>query len=205
MTLPERVFIRDRSRFRTPHPLTPSPTPHCDAMLRGEGGKERRGLSGSPSPRSGEAAKLERGPGGEVRIACKSCGIRDERALHSRSSRPFSGGERMMREQRGLIGSSDSENPIVLLGPFIVEAVGAEVLIQVWVGFLAAVGTLVLPKSTKEVCLDKYEACMDSPLGNLVVDKHGHSVCHTCWNVCLNKMGQWPLGVILTNRWQSCR
>jgi hypothetical protein len=62
----QTVLNRDRSRFRTspPNPLSNS------ALLRNaawRGGKERLGLSGSPSPRSAEGAKLERGRGGEVR------------------------------------------------------------------------------------------------------------------------------------------
>jgi hypothetical protein len=126
-----------------------------------------------------------------------------EGALHSRSSKPFSGGERMMREQRGLVGSSDSENPIVFLGPFIVEAIGVDVLIEVGIGIIAAVGTLVLPKSTKDFCTDKYSDCMDTPLGNIQVNKWGETVCATCQKNCNNK-GVWPLGVILSNRWQSC-
>jgi hypothetical protein len=41
-------------------------------MLRGEGEKSLEGLSGSPSPRSAEGAKLERGLGGEVRLVGNS-------------------------------------------------------------------------------------------------------------------------------------
>jgi hypothetical protein len=126
-----------------------------------------------------------------------------ERALHSRSSRPFSGGERMMREQRGLIGSSDSENPIVFLGPFIVEAIGVDVLIEVGIGIIAAVGTLVLPKKPVDECLDRYVACMDTPLGNIQVDVRGTTACETCRQRC-RKMGAWPLAVLLTHRWQTC-
>jgi hypothetical protein len=127
-----------------------------------------------------------------------------ENALRSRSSRPFSGGERMKREQRGLVGSSDSENPLVLLGPFIIEAVGVEVIIEVGIGIIAAVGTLVWPlKLPKDECLDKYVACMDSPLGNLQVEIHGTSVCATCKGLC-ERDGGWPMGFKPTGPWQTC-
>jgi hypothetical protein len=128
-----------------------------------------------------------------------------EQSLRIRSSGPVSGGERMTRERRGPLGSeSDSQNPFVLWG--IVEMVGVDVLIEVGVGAIAAIGTLVIPrkKDPNEECLDKYVACMDSPLGNLVVDKRRHSLCQTCWNICLTNKGEWPAGVELTNRWQSC-
>ena len=128
-----------------------------------------------------------------------------EDALRPREVRPFSGGERMMRERRGPMGNSESENPFVLLGPFIVEAVGIEVIIEVGVMMIAAVGTLVEARQPKDECLDKYEACMDTPLGSLVVDKWGHSVCETCREICKKKNGgEWPSGVKLTHRWQTC-
>jgi hypothetical protein len=90
-----------------------------------------------------------------------------EDALRMRLSRPVSGGERMTRERRGPIGDSDSQNPFVLLGPMIVEAVGVQVIVEVGVGIIAAVATLVMPKKLppKDECTDKYSDCMDSPLG----------------------------------------
>ncbi len=130
-----------------------------------------------------------------------------EDALRPHAVRPFSGGERMMRERRGPIGNSESENPFVLLGPFIVEAVGMEVIIEVGVMVIAAVATIVDPKKKdpKDECADKYSDCMDSPLGSLVVDKWGHSVCETCREICKKKNGgEWPSGVKLTHRWQTC-
>jgi hypothetical protein len=129
-----------------------------------------------------------------------------EQALRSRSSRPVSGGERMNRERRGPLGSSDSENPLVLLGPFIVEAIGVEVLIETGVMIVAAIGTLVewKKKDPKDECLDKYVACQDTPLGNLVVDKWGHTVCETCRSLC-QKDGFWPSGFQRTQGWQTCR
>jgi hypothetical protein len=45
-----------------PHPLAPSPTP----LRFVERGNRAYSEENSPSPRSGEAAKLERGLGGEV-------------------------------------------------------------------------------------------------------------------------------------------
>lgn len=47
-----------------PHPLTPSPTSHDSAMLRGEGEQNVETFPAPPSSRSGEAAELERGVGG---------------------------------------------------------------------------------------------------------------------------------------------
>ncbi len=129
-----------------------------------------------------------------------------EDALRPREVRPFSGGERMMRERRGPIGNSESENPFVLLGPFIVEAVGMEVIIEVGVMVIAAIATIVDPKKKdpKDECADEYTECMASPLGRLQVNKWGETVCATCQKIC-NRKGGWPLGVELTGRWQSCR
>ena len=57
----------DLSRPRpTSPPQPPSPTPHCFAMLRGEGGAQKELLFSLPLSTSGVAAKLERGLGGEV-------------------------------------------------------------------------------------------------------------------------------------------
>ena len=128
-----------------------------------------------------------------------------EQELRRRSSRPFSGGERMTREQRGLIGS-DSQNPVAWALVLVVEEVGVDVLIEVSVGIIAAVATLVMPKKTPpdDECLDKYVACMDSRLADLVVDKRGTSLCHTCRLRCDND-GGWPSAVKVTQRWHSCR
>ena len=57
---------RSHAPRATSPPRPPSPTPHCFAMLRGEGGARKEVPSGLPLSTSGIAAKLERGPGGEV-------------------------------------------------------------------------------------------------------------------------------------------
>ncbi|HRI72412.1 MAG TPA: hypothetical protein PK156_49595 [Polyangium sp.] len=127
-----------------------------------------------------------------------------EHAVRMRSSGPVSGGERMTREQRGPIGSeSDSNNPFVLW--MVVEAVGVETIIEVGVGIIAAVGTLVLKKDPREECLDKYEACQNTPLGRRQVDKWGTSLCETCRKLCVDMGGAWPLGVVTTSGFKSCR
>ena len=128
-----------------------------------------------------------------------------EQELRRRSSRPFSGGERMTREQRGPIGS-DSQNPVGWAIVFVIEEVGVDVLIEVGVGIIAAVATLAIPKKTPpdDECLDKYVACMDSLLGNLQMDVHGKSLCATCKELC-DRDGAWPSGVKGTHRWYWCR
>lgn len=109
----------------------------------------------------------------------------------------------MTREQRAPLGSeSDSSNPFVLW--MVVEAVGVETLIEVGVGIIAVIGTIVLKQDPKDECAAKYSNCMDSPLGNLVVDKHRHSLCETCRDRCV-KEGGWPMAVLGFRKWHSCR
>lgn len=127
-----------------------------------------------------------------------------EEALRSRSSGPISGGEKMRREQRGPLGSNESQNPLVWGFAILLEAVELEVVVQVFVGAIAAVGTIVTSKKDpKKDCLDKYVACQGSPLGKLQVDKFGHSVCQTCWQKCRDE-GAWPMGFEKTIGWQTC-
>lgn len=129
-----------------------------------------------------------------------------EHALRKRSVRPFSGGERMMREQRGLVGSeSESQNPLVWAFAIVVDEIGVTTLIEVGIGIIAAVGILATPKkpTPKDECTDKYSECMDSPLGNLQMNVRGETVCATCRRRCV-EIGAWPSGVKLTHRWQTC-
>ena len=127
-----------------------------------------------------------------------------EAALRSGSSRPFSGGERMQREQRALVGSNESQNPIVWAFAIALEAVEFDVVVQVVVGAIAAVGTLAQPrKNPKDECIDKYDACMDTLLGRIQVDKRGTTVCASCLNLCIAQK-LWPSGFEITNRWQTC-
>lgn len=129
-----------------------------------------------------------------------------ERALRKPAVRPFSGGERMMREQRGPIGSeSGSQNPLVWAFAIVVDEVGVTTLIEVGIGIIAAVGILATPRkpSPKDECTDKYTDCMASPLGRLVVDVYGKTLCATCRSLC-QRDGAWPSGV-KARRWYSCR
>lgn len=126
-----------------------------------------------------------------------------EQALRKRSSGPFSGGERMTRERRGPLGDSESSNPLVLLGPIIVEAVSVEVIIEIAVGIIAAIGTISRPPSLKDKCLDKYVQCIASPLGRIEVDVRGTTACASCQQQCLTE-GSWPTGFMITKRWQTC-
>ena len=118
--------------------------------------------------------------------------------------RPFSGGERMMREQRGLLGS-ESQNPLVWVIAIVVDEVGVTTIIEVGIGIIAAVGILATPRkpSPKDECADKYSDCMDSPLGKLVVDVRGKTLCESCRSLC-QADGAWPSGV-RAQRWHSCR
>lgn len=129
-----------------------------------------------------------------------------ESALRSRHSGPISGGERMTREQRGPLGSNDSQNPLVWVFLVVLESVEIEVTIQVLVGAIAAVGTIATStkKDPKDECSDKYDACQDTPLGKIEVDKRGTSVCASCLKLCISD-GFWPAGFTITKRWQSCK
>ncbi len=130
-----------------------------------------------------------------------------ERALRKPSVRPFSGGERMTREQRGPIGSdSESQNPLVWVIAIVVDEVGVTAIIEVGIGIIAAVGILSTPRkpSPKDECTDKYTDCMDSPLGKLVLDVYGKTLCETCRSLCQSD-GAWPSAVKMTHRWYSCR
>ncbi len=127
-----------------------------------------------------------------------------ENVLRSGSSRPFSGGERMQREQRALVGSHESQNPIVWAFAIALEAVEFDVVVQVVVGAIAAVGTLAQPrKNPKKDCVAKYVSCIASPLGSMVVNVHGESVCATCQTLC-KRNGEWPSGFQTTQHWQTC-
>lgn len=139
---------------------------------------------------------------GCLRWVITSMTVPDE-LLRKRSSRPFSGGERMTREQRGALGDSESSNPLVLLGPMIVEAVGVEVIVEVTVGIIAAIGTILKPPSPKDECIAKYAECMGSPLGRIQVDVRGITACASCQKQCLRD-GSWPAGFEITKRWQTC-
>ena len=129
-----------------------------------------------------------------------------EQALRKRSSGPFSGGERMMRERRGPLGDSESSNPLVLLGPIIVEAVSVEVIIEVSVGIIAAIGTILQPKKDpKEECLDRYVECMDTYFAGKDGPVKGTSRCAWCQKVCNDNNGVWPLTVSATVGTRSCQ
>jgi len=125
-----------------------------------------------------------------------------EQMLRRRSAGPVSGGEKITRERRGALGESDSQNPFVI--PFILEMIGIDVVIEIFVGTIAAVGTIVTSKKKKNECLDKYVACMDSPLGNIQVDVIGTTVCASCKTLCDND-GFWPAGFKGTHKWHTCR
>lgn len=127
-----------------------------------------------------------------------------EEALRSRSSGPVSGGETMRREQRGPLGSNESQNPLVWGFAILLEAVELEVVVQVFVGAIAAVGTIATSKKDPlKDCLDKYVACQDTPLGKLQVDVWGTSVCESCRRLCTKK-GAWPSGFDKAVGWQTC-
>lgn len=128
-----------------------------------------------------------------------------ESVLRTRRSGPVSGGERLTREQRRSLGSNDSQNPLAWVFLVVLEAVEIEVTIQVLVGAIAAVGTIATStkKDPKDECKDKYDACQDTPLGDLMGNVRGMSVCGTCFDKC-RKEGEWPLGFKRLNRWQSC-
>jgi hypothetical protein len=115
-------------------------------------------------------------------------------ALTFRATRPVSGGERMMREQRGLLGSSDSENPLVLLGPVIVEAVGTQAIIEIGLMIVAAVATIVDPpeQTPEEKCIDRYVDCQMTDMGRKRGHLKGHSRCQWCFIACKNAKGVWP-------------
>lgn len=127
-----------------------------------------------------------------------------EEALRSRSSGPISGGERMRREQRGPLGSNESQNPLVWGFAILLEAVELEVVVQVFVGAIAAVGTIATSKKDpKDDCLEKYVSCMDSPLGDFHMDVIGKTLCASCKDKC-EREGVWPTGVKGTRRWHPC-
>ncbi len=130
-----------------------------------------------------------------------------EMTVPMRSPGPVSGGEHMTREQRGPIGSeSDSSNPIVLW--IVVEAVGVETLIEVGVGIIAVIGTLVLPreKSPREKCQEPYGDCLMSSVASRRGSVHGHTLCLWCFEACVGNGGTWPASVpgIGKNVWHSC-
>lgn len=128
-----------------------------------------------------------------------------EDVLRSGSSRPFSGGERTQREQRALVGSNESQNPIAWAFVIALEAVEFDVVVQVFVGAIAAVGTLAQPrKDPKDECIDTYDRCMETPLGRIQVDIKGTTVCASCLDRCIAQE-LWPSGFKILNRWQTCR
>lgn len=126
-------------------------------------------------------------------------------ALELRSSRPFSGGERMNRERRGPIGS-ESKPGIVWLGPIIVEMVGIEVIIQVGLGVIAAVATIVdtTDKEPRDECQEHKSNCLASALQSRPGSLRGSSMCLWCEEQCKKNGGVWPTkvtGVGPTPRW----
>jgi hypothetical protein len=128
-----------------------------------------------------------------------------ESVLRTRRSGPVSGGERLTREQRGSLGSNDSQNPLVWVFFVVLESVEIEVTIQVLVGAIAAVGTIATStkKDPDQECYDKFEACQDTPLGKIEGNVRGTSVCATCFDKC-RREGGWPSGFKRTRTWQSC-
>ncbi|HRI72466.1 MAG TPA: hypothetical protein PK156_49865 [Polyangium sp.] len=130
-----------------------------------------------------------------------------EMTVPMRSSGPVSGGERMRREQRGPLGSeSESSNPFVLW--MVVEAVGVETLIEVGVGVIAAIATIVVPreKSPREKCQEPYSDCLMSSVASRRGSVHGHTLCLWCFEACVGNGGTWPTSVpgIGKNVWHSC-
>jgi len=111
-----------------------------------------------------------------------------------------------MRERRGPIGS-DSENPLVLLGPVIVESVGVEVILEIGLAIVAAIATVVDPpeKDPKEECHEEFLQCLMTDLA----DQSGHQPKHTrsrwCEEACVRANGVWPSRTLGPgNRTVSC-
>jgi hypothetical protein len=160
----------------------------------------RYGAKADPTGKLFEVALQETTLHDEEMVQCVRQAIAamtiSEQVLRARRSGPVSGGERMTREQRGSLGSNESQNPIVWGLYIVLEAVEFDVVVQVFVGAIAADPT--------DNCLDKYVACMDSLLGNLQVDKRGTTVCATCKSRC-EEDGVWPSGFKATHHWQTCR
>lgn len=127
--------------------------------------------------------------------------------LRLRSSGPVSGGERMTREQRGPLGSSDSENPIVFFGPFIVEAIGTEVIFEVGFMLIAAVATIVDTDEddTAEYCQKHYKNCLMTSIADGKGSVHGETRCEWRRQDCI-KHGAWPSWVVdMAQRKHSCK
>lgn len=113
-------------------------------------------------------------------------------AIHMRS-RPVSGGERMMREQRAML-NSESENPLVLLAPWVIESVGIDMIVQVGVGIIAAIGTIATSPKRDE-CQERYMDCLITDKGSQWGSVPKHSVCLWCRDSCKGNGGVWPASV----------
>ncbi len=108
-------------------------------------------------------------------------------------SRPVSGGERMMREQRATL-NSESENPLVFLAPWVIEAVGIDMIVQVGVGIIAAIGTIATSPKRDE-CQERYMDCLMTDKGSQWGSVPKHSVCLWCRDSCKGNGGVWPASV----------
>lgn len=112
--------------------------------------------------------------------------------LRLRSSGPISGGERMQRE---LLGSSEAENPLVFLGPIIVETGGAKVLVDMGLMILAgvvAIANALEEDDPEQVCQDRYMDCLLTDMGGRRGHKFDHSRCQWCREACIRGKGVWP-------------
>lgn len=128
-------------------------------------------------------------------------------ALGLRSSRPVSGGERMMREQRAPLGSSESETPLVFLGPLIVEAGGVQVLFEIGVVVLVGLANLIKDdeEDARRKCQIQYVDCLMTQVAGGNGSVHGETRCEWCRQQCVKDRGTWPASVVGTNnRRYSC-
>lgn len=83
---------------------------------------------------------------------------------------------------------------------------GVEVIIEVSVGIIAAIGTILQPKKDpKEECLNRYVECMDTNFAAKDGPVKGTSQCAWCQKVCNDNNGVWPLTVQATVGMRSCQ
>ncbi len=112
-----------------------------------------------------------------------------------------------MREDRAVLGESESQSPfLILLGPLVIEGISSTVMLDITMMLLAVVAVATTPgdEDPEQVCQEKWVECAMTGLADRRGDKRKHSRCEWCRKDCVKHGGHWPLRAQATVGTVSC-
>ncbi len=141
-----------------------------------------------------------------TRAAIRAMEMPEERLL-TWMAKSLAQGDRQTNEgARGLAGNVVViVGVVVTLAPIVIKAAGVTIVFVLAV----AIGEEVIEairrrRPSKEDCIDAYEQCMDSNLGDEDGNNWNMSRCATCLRRCQNENNIWPLQVPMPEGWVPC-